>query len=186
MKCLSTLLESPLGKFCTLRAAFEATPPSKHGFIRRVPDVGLVVLVYFGRFSYKPRQSACFLSSFVQGQGGPGRGNFKYTQGVRNQQPGAPNMPPQQQQQQQGAPQQSMPGPGPQAAPATNESLSAAALAAAPPEKQKNMIGERLYPLIYEGQPQLAGKITGEAFLRGRRVYACTSSGLSCIHGMGV
>lgn len=33
-----------------------------------------------------------------QGPGGPGRGNFKYTQGVRNQQPGAPNMPPQQQQ----------------------------------------------------------------------------------------
>lgn len=48
-----------------------------------------------------------------------------------------------------------------QAAPATNESLTAAALAAAPPEKQKNMIGERLYPLIHEGQPQLAGKITG-------------------------
>eukprot|EP00903_Cladosiphon_okamuranus_P011726 g11026.t3 len=99
-----------------------------------------------------------------QGPGGPGRGNFKYNQGVRNQQPGAPNMPPQQQQQQQqqqGAPQQSMPGPVPQAAPATNESLSAAALAAAPPEKQKNMIGERLYPLIYEGQPALAGKITG-------------------------
>lgn len=48
-----------------------------------------------------------------------------------------------------------------QAAPSTNESLSAAALAAAPPEKQKNMIGERLYPLIYEGQPALAGKITG-------------------------
>ncbi|CAN0291434.1 unnamed protein product, partial [Discosporangium mesarthrocarpum] len=48
-----------------------------------------------------------------------------------------------------------------QAAPSTNESLSAAALAAAAPEKQKNMIGERLYPLIHEGQPQLAGKITG-------------------------
>lgn len=50
----------------------------------------------------------------------------------------------------------------PQVAPSTNESLTAAALAAAPPHKQKNMIGERLYPLIYEGQPVLAGKITGK------------------------
>lgn len=35
------------------------------------------------------------------------------------------------------------------------------ALAAADPAMQKNMIGERLYPLIYVQQPQLAGKITG-------------------------
>lgn len=54
-----------------------------------------------------------------------------------------------------------------QATPATNESLTAAALAAAPPEKQKNMIGERLYPLIHDGQPQLAGKITGKWYMRG-------------------
>ena len=96
-------------------------------------------------------------------------------------------MPPQQQQQQQqqqGAPQQSMPGPGPQAAPATNESLSAAALAAAPPEKQKNMIGERLYPLIYEGQPALAGKITGKrnilCRLRWLSLRAVVRSSVSC------
>lgn len=62
-----------------------------------------------------------FLFFLRQGPGGPGRGNFKYTQGVRNQQPGAPNMPPQQQQPQQqqqqgpGGPQQTMPVPGPQA-----------------------------------------------------------------------
>jgi len=34
-------------------------------------------------------------------------------------------------------------------------------LASADPQVQKNMIGERLYPLIYMHQPQLAGKITG-------------------------
>lgn len=34
-------------------------------------------------------------------------------------------------------------------------------LALADPQTQKNMIGERLYPLIMSHQPQLAGKITG-------------------------
>ena len=39
--------------------------------------------------------------------------------------------------------------------------LTAQTLASAPPAKQKNMIGERLYPLIQAQQPQRAGKITG-------------------------
>jgi polyadenylate-binding protein len=39
--------------------------------------------------------------------------------------------------------------------------LTASALASATPEMQKNMIGERLYPLIHASQPELAGKITG-------------------------
>merc|ERR1712032_555492 len=39
--------------------------------------------------------------------------------------------------------------------------LTAAALVSASPEMQKNMIGERLYPLIYNAQPDHAGKITG-------------------------
>merc|ERR1712136_239176 len=39
--------------------------------------------------------------------------------------------------------------------------LSAAALAAAPPSVQKQMIGEKLYPAIMKYQPELAGKITG-------------------------
>ena len=46
-------------------------------------------------------------------------------------------------------------------APAANEQLTPAALASASPEVQKNMIGERLYPLIHQTQPALAGKITG-------------------------
>ncbi|KAI8983545.1 hypothetical protein BDB01DRAFT_722626 [Pilobolus umbonatus] len=39
--------------------------------------------------------------------------------------------------------------------------LTAAALAAAPAEAQKQMLGERLYPLINAEQPEFAGKITG-------------------------
>ncbi|XP_054938951.1 polyadenylate-binding protein 1-like isoform X1 [Physeter macrocephalus] len=41
------------------------------------------------------------------------------------------------------------------------EPLTASMLAAAPLHEQKRMIGERLYPLIYNIHTQLAGKITG-------------------------
>ena len=39
--------------------------------------------------------------------------------------------------------------------------LTAAALAAAPPAMQKQMLGEKLFPQISKYQPELAGKITG-------------------------
>jgi len=39
--------------------------------------------------------------------------------------------------------------------------LTAQALARAGPNEQKQMLGEALYPLIHDGQPDLAGKITG-------------------------
>merc|ERR1712032_505756 len=39
--------------------------------------------------------------------------------------------------------------------------LSAAALAAAPPGVQKQMLGEKLFPQVAKYQPELAGKITG-------------------------
>lgn len=96
-----------------------------------------------------------------QGRGGPmpgraGRGGrgpmsgpagpqgIKFNQQVRNAGGPMPNQPP---------------AGGP---PMTHESaLTAAALASATPEMQKNMIGERLYPLIHQSQPELAGKITG-------------------------
>ncbi|KAJ2955089.1 hypothetical protein NQZ79_g8854 [Umbelopsis isabellina] len=44
---------------------------------------------------------------------------------------------------------------------AAPQALTAAALASAPPEMQKQMLGERLYPLIQQQQPEAAGKITG-------------------------
>ena len=39
--------------------------------------------------------------------------------------------------------------------------LTAAALAAAPPQMQKQMLGEKLFPLVARVSPDLAGKITG-------------------------
>jgi polyadenylate-binding protein len=81
------------------------------------------------------------------------RGNVKFTNQARNQT--APNMMPQgmmpaqpQMQPQMGMPPQKM-------------DFSEALLATADPMAQKNMIGERLYPLIYPHAPEQAGKITG-------------------------
>lgn len=44
---------------------------------------------------------------------------------------------------------------------AGQEPLTPAALANATPQEQKQMLGERLFPLIAQMQPELAGKITG-------------------------
>jgi polyadenylate-binding protein len=41
------------------------------------------------------------------------------------------------------------------------EPLTASMLASAPPQEQKQMLGERLFPLIQGMYPELAGKITG-------------------------
>ncbi|XP_028251595.1 polyadenylate-binding protein 1b [Parambassis ranga] len=41
------------------------------------------------------------------------------------------------------------------------EPLTASMLAAAPPQEQKQMLGERLFPMIQNMHPSLAGKITG-------------------------
>ncbi|WAR16311.1 PABP4-like protein [Mya arenaria] len=41
------------------------------------------------------------------------------------------------------------------------DALTASMLAAAPPQEQKQMLGERLFPLISRMYPDLAGKITG-------------------------
>lgn len=39
--------------------------------------------------------------------------------------------------------------------------LTSSMLAAAPPQEQKQMLGERLFPLIQQMHTELAGKITG-------------------------
>ncbi len=43
----------------------------------------------------------------------------------------------------------------------SQEPLTATILASVPPQEQKQMLGERLFPLIQQTQPDLAGKITG-------------------------
>merc|ERR1712154_708319 len=47
------------------------------------------------------------------------------------------------------------------APPGHGQPLTAAALESMPPQMQKQMMGERLFPLISKYQPELAGKITG-------------------------
>jgi polyadenylate-binding protein len=51
--------------------------------------------------------------------------------------------------------------PGGPMGPPPGPMLDQATLLAAPPQQQKQMLGEALYPKIYETQPELAGKITG-------------------------
>merc|ERR1719397_2314284 len=60
-------------------------------------------------------------------------------------------------------PQNQKPLSSPQASPpqGMHDNLTVKALAAAPEEQKKQMIGERLFPRIKAQQPQLAGKITG-------------------------
>ncbi|XP_028127935.1 polyadenylate-binding protein 1 [Diabrotica virgifera virgifera] len=75
--------------------------------------------------------------------------NFKYTSNMRN--------PPQ--------PLGGLPGAAAPVQQAVHiqgqEPLTATMLAAAPPQEQKQMLGERLFPLIQRMYPDMAGKITG-------------------------
>ncbi|XP_026192431.1 polyadenylate-binding protein 1 [Cyclospora cayetanensis] len=91
----------------------------------------------------------------------PGGGSFKFTPQVRN-----PRVEQQQQQQQMHVQQpqqqqQQAPLDTPHLLLSPDAPLTAAALAAAQPSMQKQMLGERLFPLIARHQPELAGKITG-------------------------
>jgi hypothetical protein len=54
-----------------------------------------------------------------------------------------------------------LPGQAQQATTGFQEPLSASALAAAHPNDQKQMLGERLFPLIQEKYHTVAGKVTG-------------------------
>jgi polyadenylate-binding protein len=49
----------------------------------------------------------------------------------------------------------------PQAAPANSAQQLASMLAAAEPERQKQLLGDHLYPIVVNFYPQSAGKLTG-------------------------
>uniref|UniRef100_A0A336K6T9 Polyadenylate-binding protein n=1 Tax=Culicoides sonorensis TaxID=179676 RepID=A0A336K6T9_CULSO len=76
------------------------------------------------------------------------RSNYKYTGNIRNVPPAVPMG------QVQAVPQQAVLVKG-------QEPLTASMLASAPPADQKQMLGERLFPLIEQMHASLAGKITG-------------------------
>jgi polyadenylate-binding protein len=84
-------------------------------------------------------------------RGGPA--NYKYGPNVRNpaQVMGMP----------QPMVQQQVAQPQPAVLIQGQEPLTASMLAAAPPQEQKQMLGERIFPLIQSMYPDLAGKITG-------------------------
>lgn len=90
----------------------------------------------------------------MQRPGGPGLQQapqgFKFNQNMRNPPTGQPNF----QQQQAQVPPGAINIPG-------QEPLTSSMLAQAMPQEQKQMLGERLFPLIQRLHPKLAGKITG-------------------------
>lgn len=91
-----------------------------------------------------PIQQNRGMTAPVAGRGAP---NYKYTQNMRNAPPTVPMQVPQ---------------PAQQAVVVKGqEPLTASMLAAAQPAEQKQMLGERLFPLIEQMYPALAGKITG-------------------------
>ncbi|XP_050409465.1 polyadenylate-binding protein 4-like [Patella vulgata] len=79
------------------------------------------------------------------GMAAPQRSAYKFNNQIRNPQMG----------------QQVMSQPAASVVIAGQEPLTASMLAAAPPQEQKQMLGERLFPLINRMHADLAGKITG-------------------------
>jgi len=92
-----------------------------------------------------------------RGATGPGGQSFKYQPNIRNpqqQQAQAFSTPPSAQQPPVPVPQQGIQIQG-------QEPLTASMLADANPQEQKQMLGERLFPVIHQIYPDMAGKITG-------------------------
>ncbi|KAK9710061.1 Protein phosphatase PP2A regulatory subunit B [Basidiobolus ranarum] len=85
-----------------------------------------------------------------------GRGGYKYGGNVRNNAQGGA-----QPAQQTDIPSETAEAVAPVAEAEPSDELNPGALAAADPEAQKRMLGEKLFPLIQAVRPEFAGKITG-------------------------
>uniref|UniRef100_A0A8C6SFA4 Polyadenylate-binding protein n=1 Tax=Neogobius melanostomus TaxID=47308 RepID=A0A8C6SFA4_9GOBI len=132
--------------FQSMPTAVRASPPRAQSFSTMRPATHVPRMMSTPRVatqSMAPRPASA-VPSAVPVRGVP---QFKYGAGVRNPQH---HMAPAQV----GMPQAAVHVQG-------QEPLTASMLAAAPPQEQKQMLGERLFPLIQNMHPTLAGKITG-------------------------
>uniref|UniRef100_A0A672PGL1 Polyadenylate-binding protein n=1 Tax=Sinocyclocheilus grahami TaxID=75366 RepID=A0A672PGL1_SINGR len=133
---------------------YQPAPPSGY-FMAAIPQVrgrfrtargGLCSVFLAASQAMGPRPSiAGAATGTAQVRGVP---QYKYAAGVRNPQQHMPTQP-------------QMPMQQPAVHVQGQEPLTASMLAAAPPQEQKQMLGERLFPLIQNMHPSLAGKITG-------------------------
>lgn len=96
-----------------------------------------------------PQMSGMPAAPPMQGMQVP-RTAYKYNPAMRNPPQALP-----------GQPMPTMPAPPAALHVQGQEPLTASMLAEAPPQEQKQMLGERLFPLIHNMYPDMAGKITG-------------------------
>ncbi|XP_075962484.1 polyadenylate-binding protein 1A-like [Anarhichas minor] len=122
-----------------------APRPQTFGAMRPTSQVPRMMSAQRVAQTMGPRPAVAAAAAGVPVRGVP---QYKYSAGVRNLQqhiPAQPQVPMQQ----------------PAVHVQGQEPLTASMLAAAPPQEQKQMLGERLFPLIQNMHPSLTGKITG-------------------------
>ncbi|XP_072303958.1 polyadenylate-binding protein 1A-like [Eucyclogobius newberryi] len=132
--------------FQSVPTGVRASPPRPQSFGAMRPTAQMPRMISAQRVATQPMAPR---PASVAPTAAPVRGvpQYKYSAAVRNpQQHMAPA--------QVGMPQAAVHVQG-------QEPLTASMLAAAPPQEQKQMLGERLFPMIQNMHPSLAGKITG-------------------------
>ncbi|XP_031152060.1 polyadenylate-binding protein 1b isoform X2 [Sander lucioperca] len=122
-----------------------APRPQTFGAMRPASQVPRMMSAQRVAQTMGPRPATAAAAAAAPVRGVP---QYKYAAGVRNPQQHMPAQPQVTMQQ-------------PAVHVQGQEPLTASMLAAAPPQEQKQMLGERLFPLIQNMHPSLAGKITG-------------------------